>query len=115
MDLEEKRIYLNQTFNAALGAGLCRTSKQFAELVGVDKSSVSSAMNGSERHLTDNFIEKVHRWAVQFGLEEDASVPVPPPVMPKTDGGVWIPHETLELYNNIAATCRNLSEILKRS
>ena len=113
MTFEEKKDYFQRVYRAAVGAGLCANIKQFAEVSGFNYTSLSSAMNGSEAILTDKFIAKIHRWAVQAGLEVDEAIKVARPQ--NQQGGVWIPPETLELYNNIAATCRNLSEILKKN
>ena len=56
---EEMQNYLRQIFRQAVGSGKCDTIKEFAALVGVDRSGLSSAMNGSERHLTDSLVKKV--------------------------------------------------------
>ena len=115
MTLEEKQGYLQKIFKAALGAGIIRTVKQFAEALDIDKGGLSSALNGKERYLTDSLIKKVKRWAKDNGLEdEEGNISTVKRQQPQLQG-VWIPPETLELYNNIAATCRNLSEILKRN
>lgn len=111
MTLEERKEYLQKVYRAAFSAGLCRTMKDFANQLGVERTGLSSAMNGRENNLTDSLIMKVERYALLNHLE-DAQ---PQAQQQPQQQGVWIPPETLELYNNIAATCRNLSEILKRN
>lgn len=62
MNLEERKTYLNDVFRKAVGDGLCRTVSQFAELIGVDRSSISMALSGSEKHCTEAMLKKVQRW-----------------------------------------------------
>ena len=111
MTLDERKDYLQKIYHAALGAGLCRTVKEFAEGLNMDRTGLSAALNGSERNLTESLIKKVQHYALLNNLESINK----PEQQPHQQQGVWIPPETLELYNNIAATCRNLSEILKRN
>jgi hypothetical protein len=114
MTVEERQDYLQKVFKAALGAGLCRNTKQFAELLGIDRTGLSTALNGGEHNLTESLIKKTRLWAKANGLEDgDGNILAVKQQQPQQQG-VWIPPETLELYNNIAATCRNLSEILKK-
>jgi SOS-response transcriptional repressor LexA len=65
MHLEERKDYINAAFRRAVGDGLCRTVSQFAELVGVDRSSISMALGGSEKHCTEAMVKKVQRWESQ--------------------------------------------------
>lgn len=116
LNKEEKIAYLQQTFQAALGAGLCRTSKGFAELLDIDKSGLSSAFNGSDRYLTDSLIKKVSKWAEAHGFAtSDGETPAKEVrSTQQQEGGVWIPDKTLELYNNLSETCKNLSALLAK-
>ena len=56
---EEMQLYLQGAYRRAVGAGKCRTLKEFAELIGVDRTGLSSALNGSEKHLTKSLVKKV--------------------------------------------------------
>lgn len=62
--LQELRSY----FDLAYQAGLCINQKEFASLVGVGESTMSMAMNGMERALTDSLIGKVRIALIQRGL-----------------------------------------------
>ena len=53
------QLYLQGAYRRAVGAGKCRTLKEFAELIGVDRTGLSSALNGSEKHLTKSLVKKV--------------------------------------------------------
>lgn len=106
MTLEEKKEIVVSVYRKALGAGLCRTVKEFAELLEMNVSGVSSALNGSERHLTDSFIAKVTRWE-RKNLGEDSMKIKRPDIV--------IPAETQEMYNNMARAIADLSDILRRA
>lgn len=106
---QDMQDYLRKTYQAAIGAGLLRTVKEFAEALEVDPSGLSSAMNGRERNLTPSLIKKVRRWAETVGLEGEKKTQ---PEGEKEQKGVFIPEETLALYTNLSETCRNLSAIV---
>ena len=53
------QLYLQGAYRRAVGAGKCRTLKEFSELIGVDRTGLSSALNGSEKHLTKSLVKKV--------------------------------------------------------
>lgn len=100
--MEEKQTYIRRVFNLACTAGLCQTQKEFAELLGITSSTLSSAMNGSERHLTESLVIRVRAFALEHGLENN----------PKP-GGVYLPPETLEFITNLSETIRLQAEMLK--
>lgn len=106
MTLEEKKEIVVSVYRKALGAGLCRTVKEFAELLGMNVSGVSSALNGSERHLTNSLIAKVTRWEKNNLGEETMKIKQP---------DIVIPAETQEMYNNMARAIADLSDILRRA
>lgn len=106
MTLEEKKEIVVSVYRKALGAGLCRTVKEFAELLEMNVSGISSAMNGSERHLTDSLITKVLRWEKK-NLDEDS--------MKMRRPDIVIPAETQDMYNNMARAIADLSDILRRA
>lgn len=107
MEPQEKQDYLRRIFQAALGAGLCRTLKEWAGLLEIDKSGISSALNGNEKYLTDSLVRKVRRWAEQNGLEGDA------PQKPK-EPDIVIPAATAKMYENLTETIRLQAEMLSR-
>jgi phage repressor protein C with HTH and peptisase S24 domain len=87
VELEEKKEYLKTVYNLAVLRGLCGTQKEFAQLLGIDKSGLSMAMNGSERHLTPSLIGKVEMFATANGLDDS-------PEMEETESSVLvIPYE----------------------
>lgn len=67
--METKKDYVNRIYRLALYAGIVENKKEFADLLEVDRSGLSSAMNGNEKNLTDRFVKKVQRFAEQHNLD----------------------------------------------
>lgn len=107
--METNLEYINRIFNEARVFGLCRKQKEFAELVGLDESTLSSALNGRERYLTPNLMKRVKTWEKQV-LE--------PKRTPKEEKApqpdIIIPAATAALYNNMSETIRIQAEIIAR-
>ena len=96
------------------------TLTKAAEILGVKQAGVSAYTTG-KRAFGSNIARK---WAEAFGFSatflmtgEGALVPgeLEAPTAPASPsaGGVFIPAETLELYNSMAESIRNLTELLK--
>lgn len=68
--MTEKEKYLGRIYYSACAAGICSTKREFADVLGVDRTGLSAAMNGNPRHLTKNLIEKVERFAKDNGLDD---------------------------------------------
>ena len=108
----DKKDYLNKVYRLAVLYGMCGSQREFAEILGVNRSGLSSAMNGSPTYLTDSLVAKVARFAKEHGIDEEAKIDDYQPEPPKRQ--IVIPEDTLELYTNLSETCRNLSSILLR-
>ena len=91
-----------------------------AEMLGIKPNGLSLYLTG-KRAFGSNIARK---WAEAFGFSatflmtgEGALVPgeLEAPTAPASPsaGGVFIPAETLELYNSMAESIRNLTELLK--
>lgn len=106
----EKQAYIKKIYGLAVAAGLLRKISEFADALEVDRSGLSSAMNGNERNLSDRLVRKVEKWAKLNGLDGEPLPVAHPPVQEQR--GVFIPEETLALYTNLSETCRNLSAIV---
>lgn len=105
--MTEKKDYLNLIFQRAVGSGLCRTLKEFADLLGVNKSGLSSAMNGNEKNLTDSLVRKVRAFALEKGLEEGTTAQAQ-----KKQDGVFIPESTRAMFENMTETIRIQAQLL---
>ena len=64
----------------AMAARFCTNQKEFAEIVGISRSGLSSAMNGDQKNLTDSLVRKIRAFApLDHGLEENAPTVVVQP------------------------------------
>lgn len=77
MEKEEKLQYLNVCFAKALSTGKVKSKKEFASLYGINPSSLSAAMNGDEKYLTDNLIARLQADSTPIETERDM-IPVLP-------------------------------------
>lgn len=69
---------LNDVYRQLVASGVVTTRKEFAALLGVNDKGLSSAMNGSEKHLTASLVAK----ATRLLNEKIASVPDPETTVP---------------------------------
>ena len=103
-----KKETLEKIFALARMKGLCKTQKEFAELVAVHPSTISLAMKGDPKYLTDKLVLAVERWAKIEGLID------PKPAEPAPQPDILIPAATAALYNNMSETIRIQAEIIAR-
>ena len=69
MEISDRINALNLCYQKALSTGKVHNKKEFAELVGISRTSMSSAFNGDERYLTDSLISKVSGCIEKLELE----------------------------------------------
>ena len=69
MEISDRITALNQCYQKALSTGKVHNKKEFAELVGISRTSMSSAFSGDERYLTDSLISKVSGCIEKLELE----------------------------------------------
>ena len=89
MEISDRINALNQCYQKALSMGKVHNKKEFAELVGISRTSMSSAFNGDERYLTDSLISKVSGCIET--LELDTMFPSIQSVQQKYESQVTIP------------------------
>lgn len=77
--METKKDYVNRIYRLALFAGLVENKKEFADLLEMERSSVSGTMNGNEKNLTDRFVRRVQKFAEAHHLDEGTPDVVPEP------------------------------------
>ena len=78
MDREEKLQILQAAYLDALRGGRARNKKEFAELVGINPSTLSAAMNGDEKYLTDNLVTRLVMDEGRREAQELPTIPVIP-------------------------------------
>lgn len=80
MDKQERLIFV---FEKSRAAGLVKTQKDFAAILGINRAGLSAAMNGNETYLTDNLLKKVNKFYEEnFDGEGDAFTKGTLPVIP---------------------------------
>ena len=106
--MESKKDYIARVFNDARALGICSKQKEFAELLGMNSSTLSNALNGNERYLSDSIIRRVQAWEQQVldPRRGDRPAPARPDIV--------IPAATADLYNNMSETIRIQAEIIAR-
>lgn len=109
MHMKDKQEYLNEVYRKALGAGLCGSKKEFAELLRVNLTGLYAAMNGDKKNLTDSLVRKVQIFAQQNGLEGSDKKPE----TSEQKDGVYIPKETMDMYTSMAKALENMSAIIR--
>ena len=58
MELSDKLRILKDAYNHCLTTGKVHTQKEFAALIGANRTTLSSAMNGNEQYLTDRLVAR---------------------------------------------------------
>ena len=106
--METKKEYINRIFLTAKMRGICKTQGDFAGILEVNAGTLSKALQGDDRYLTDNLVRRVKLFEKEHGLEEDAT-----PAKP-TAPDIVIPAATAALYNNMSETIRIQAEIIAR-
>lgn len=105
--METRKDYITRIFNEARALGLCKKQKDFADLLGMNSSTLSNALRGDERYLSDSFVRRVQAWEQQVleprRGEKELSRP-----------DIVIPAATADLYNNMSETIRVQAEIIAR-
>lgn len=94
--MNEKQEFIQRIMSLAKAKGLCKTQKEFAGLLGVDPTGLSSAINGNPRALTDSLVKKVQSFSIINGLDTVEKQ--------KT--------ETIEVPAGFRETLENLSSVL---
>lgn len=59
MEKLDKIGIINASYADAVRTGKVKSKKEFAQLIGINPSSLSAAMNGDEKYLTDSLIARV--------------------------------------------------------
>lgn len=105
--METKKEYINRIFLTARMRGLCKKQSEFAALLAMNPSTISKALQGDEKYLSDNLVRRIKLWSQQQGFEDGQ---VAKPVQPD----ITIPAATAALYNNMSETIRIQAEIIAR-
>lgn len=97
---------LNEVYDALRAEGRCTTKKEFAAMMGMNYTTIITAMNDPSRYGNQKIVAK----AKSLLLNEGTPAPAPAPVRKE----IVIPPETMELYTNLSRTAAQLAETLDR-
>lgn len=103
--MESKQEKIIRVFNEARAQGVIHNQKEFAEALGVNPSTVSSAMNGLDRALTDRLIKRVEQWSKDNIIERPQQ---------DTRPDIRIPAATMDLYTSMAKSIDRLTALVER-
>lgn len=82
MDKKSKLQALKDSFDRCRETGIVRNQQEFADLVGVTRSTMSSAMNENERALTDSLVAKAMKVANELTNRLDVPAAGTVPLVP---------------------------------
>lgn len=108
--METKKEYLERIFYQARMRGLCTTQGKFAELLGMNPSTISNALKGNEKYLTDNIIKRVQSWERQVLQPMEA----PERGREESKPDIVIPAATMEMYTSMAKSIDRLSALVEK-
>lgn len=92
--------------------GLCKTQGEFAELLGMHPSTISNALKGEEKYLTDSIVRRVKAWELQVLQPRGQRITESAPVQQRPD--IVIPAATMDLYTSMAKSIDRLSALVER-
>ena len=105
--METKKDYINRIYNEARSRGLCHRQVEFAELLGMNQSTISKALQGDEKYLTDNLVKRIKTWEKQV-------LGTTSPVMQQEKPDIVIPAATMDLYTSMAKSIDRLTALVER-
>ena len=114
--LDERKDFLVRVFQLARINQLVKNQKDFAFQLGIAPATLSLALKGDDRYLTDNLEIKVRFYAHQNGLEEEIegleAKAEAAAARAQQGAGVFIPEETRAMFDNMAETIRIQAQML---
>lgn len=106
--MEELYERLIAAYNTLRSNGRVHSQHDFAVLLDASDTTVSRAFNKDPRYLTRNIVKRAES-LVEGNVSEQ-----PTPAKHTEPKGVFIPAETMDLYNNLSESVRILSETISR-
>lgn len=105
--MEKSENRLVQIFEELRGLNLVRTQKEMAELMEVDRTTLSSAMNGNARTYTSSMVVKAERLRTRLLNGDPAPAPAPPRKVEELS-----PAEMLRIIGGQADTIRSQQDLI---
>lgn len=107
MTKEERLSILNESIYVCKAKGIVRNQNEFARMIGVVPTTISSAKGGKEDYLTDQLIFRIRDFLRRSGVtlpSEDKTTPT----------AISVPVETIDLYTSMAASIERLTKETER-
>lgn len=60
MQTMEKERIINEIYRYLVGVGKIQTQQDLADAIGANKSTISAALNGVERSLTNRLLDRIN-------------------------------------------------------
>ena len=114
--METRKDYLARLLYEARLLGLCKSQKEFADLLGMNPSTVSNALKGDEKYLTDSLYRRARSWEIQVlqPKREGAGQQPKPKAQADSRPDIVIPAATMELYTSMAKSIDRLTALVER-
>lgn len=112
--MESKKDYVERIYNEARMKGLCRTQAEFAELLGMHQSTISNAMKGKDRYLTDSIMRRFESWERQVLHRDGDTGPGNGATQQAQREDIVIPAATMDLYTSMAKSIDRLTALVER-
>ena len=109
---ENKKDYVLRLYNEARSRGLCHKQSEFAELVGMNQSTISNAIHGKEQYLTESILRRLRSWERQVLRKGEDQPAQPTPEDNRPD--IVIPAATMDLYTSMAKSIDRLTALVER-
>ena len=106
MTQEEKLRFLNDSMMALRAAGIIKTQSDFADLLGINRTSLSAAKACRPDYLTDQLMYRIRDLMEQY---PEAN----PKKREEDEDGVFIPRKTMEMYTAMATSIDRLTRIVE--
>lgn len=68
----DKIAYINRVYALACARGLCKTKAEFADLLGINRTTLSGAMGSRPDNLTDKLLSRVELFDAKHDLNTNA-------------------------------------------
>lgn len=106
MDTSTKIGRFKHAYNLLRIQGKIKTQKDFADLLGYNRSTISLAMGGRPEYLTENLVQKAEFYATHEDKKGEQEQPT------QQEQDIVIPAATAKMYADMAESIRILSELV---
>lgn len=112
-NLDNLRTRLNDAFDAAKRSGAVISSKEFAAMVGVASTTISAAMNGNPKMLTETIVLRAEKAVRDFNMI-GATEQVQTQKAPDAPAEVIKGEDMLSVMRDMCACVNNMCETLNK-